>query len=193
MNRQTTLLLAAIALVLGLTVLVSEFGRAPRPGRSGSRGAYVLDIQPADIQRISVKRDYWNSFTLARTADGSWKMIDPAEEPAAGPAVEILAHILAYLPIGATIDLPMNDSERYQEYGLWEPREQITVVTGEKEYTLLFGSETIDQTGVYCVIQGQDNVYVTPAESFHILSLDLETYRASPDRSAPADTHPAED
>jgi len=57
---------------MGLLAYLSERSRThtsaqPRPS---AEGATVLSVRAGDILQVRVKRDYWNSFRLARSADG---------------------------------------------------------------------------------------------------------------------------
>ena len=187
MNRQTTWILLVITVLLAMMIFITDQTRTHRQNAvQQSKTAIVLNCKASDVQVISVKRDYWNSFTLRKTPEGTWKFIDPSDEPASMPAVNQLLGMLESLPRITVIDLPMNDSERYKEYGLWQPREQITVSAGEKEYILLLGADTKDETGVYCAILGQDNVYVTSQEAYKRLAMDMVSYRIPVAGATPA-------
>jgi len=179
MNRQTTVILFSIVAVLALILFVSEGLTPSTPRNPRVRGPRVLEINQADIQRVSVKRDYWNSFTIKREPDGSWNLVEPSNEPAYAPNVAKLLDTLEFLPTHTTINIPGNDSERYREYGLWEPKEQITLTVSDKDMTLLIGADTKDGNGVYCAVMGQDKVYVTSLVSSQALAADLNAYRAS--------------
>lgn len=185
MNRQTTWVLMVVAFFLAVVVVVSDWKRTPRQNGTVSKRPVILNVKSSDIQIVSVKRDYWNSFTVRKTPDGSWKLVDPVDEPALVTAINQLLGTLESLPVITTIDLPMNDSERYKEYGLWQPREQITLSTGDKEYTVLLGADTKDGKGIYCAILGQDNVYVTAQDAFKRLAVEMESYRISTATVAP--------
>ncbi|MCX7011094.1 MAG: DUF4340 domain-containing protein [Candidatus Sumerlaeota bacterium] len=190
MNRKATPILLAAVAVLSLMAYFSE--RTPAPPRGSAAhasGPRILDVAQEDMQQVSVKRDYWNSFTLARQNDGSWNLIDPSTEPASLEAVRRLLGALESLPALTTIDLPSDDTERYREYGLWEPRLTVTVVALDKDYTLVFGSDTPDGKGVYCAVQGQKKVYATSTNAVTSLSADLSTYRLNP-AATPAATAP---
>ena len=127
--------------------------------------------------RIRVKRDYWNTYTLERASDGSWKLVDPSSEPAAQAAVEKLLNAVECLPIVSTIDLPGDDSERHREYGLWTPSIELTVSTATESHTLTFGKQTTDGKGVYCAMIGQNKVYIVAPEAVQVLSQDMSVYR----------------
>lgn len=185
MNWRTTLVLLVVALVLGVAVLTELF-RKPRvtAGLSG-KGQRVLTVEAAEITRVRAKREYWNSYLLARAPDGSWQLQEPSTEAANPQAAQKLVQTLADLPRLAVIDLPANDAERYREYGLWVPQAEITVMTNTGEQTLLIGGDTADGAGTYCAISGQDNVYVTSPPAAAVLLAGLETYRGTGEAPAP--------
>ena len=186
MNRKATPILLAIAMAIGIITYVSE--RAAR--QSGAPGKpqtpRVLNVGQADILEVRVKRDFWNSYTLARDPDGTWNLTEPSREPASTPAVDKLLATLVNLPVIATIDLPSDDSERHREYGLWEPSLELTVKTGETEHTLLFGAATSDGAGTYVAETGCDGVFVTTKEAVQVVSTEYAAYRAGAAAGEPA-------
>jgi hypothetical protein len=180
MNRKMTPILLAAALALGLITYVSERPTATDgASATATAGTRVLDIDPADILQIRVRRDYWNSYTLKRTADGSWQLTEPSLEPASGESVNRLVDALGNLAVLNTIDLPSDDSERHREYGLWEPSMEVTVTTGAGERTLIFGTQTSDGQGTYCAESGHDRVWVTPAGTAKQVAVDASMFRIS--------------
>lgn len=178
MNRKTTGILLAAVVVLALFIFISEHGRrGALPPGVRSAGPRLLQIDQGDILRVRVKRDYWNSFTLSRSPDGSWRIVEPSDEAAAPQAVGQLLTTLESMLVLSTIDLPGDDTARYREYGLWEPSAEITVTVGNRDYTLIFGRESTEAGGIYCAIAGHDGVYVTTGAAYRLLTLDLEHYR----------------
>ena len=179
MNRKTTLILLAVLILMSLLVYFSEFARTRTSAQSqpGAEGATVLSVRTGDITQIRVKRDYWNSFHMKRTPDGTWRLLEPSSEPAAEAGVTRLLSALESLPALSVIKLASDDSERHREYGLWKPAIEITVTTTDGDQTLLVGSATADGKGVYCARLGKDGVYVTSADVVQILSQDLSVYR----------------
>ena len=180
MNRKATPILLALVILMGLLAYFTERPRASSSASAlsaAAQGATVLSVRQDDIVQVRMKRDYWNSYTLARGTDGAWKIVDPSTEPALEPAVRKLLAALEALPALTVINLPADDSERHREYGLWTPALQVTVSTQDGEQTLLVGTATADGKGVYCARAGQDKVYVTSAQALQGLSQDLAAYR----------------
>ena len=179
MKRTTTAILLAVALFLGLVSYLSQ--RAAMSGRSDARAgvARVFDFSAADIMRIRIKRDFWNSLTLTKGPEGKWRLVEPSSEAASSSAVNQLLASLENLAITTTIDLPADDSERHREYGLWQPSLALSVATLEKEVSLVFGSPTADGKGTYCAQVGRDNVYVVPTEAVTVLASEPSVYQQS--------------
>ena len=179
MNRKTTPLLLALVVLMSLLVYFSERARTRTAAqtRPVTEGATVLSVRTGDITQIRVKRDYWNSFRMARSPDGAWKLTEPASEPAAEAGVTRLLSALESLPALSVINLPADDTERHRQYGLWKPAIEITVTTSEGDQTLLVGAATADGKGVYCARLGKDGVFVTSAEAVQAISQDLSAYR----------------
>jgi len=181
MNRKATpiLLLAMVAMIV--LAVATEWPRSSASTvatRAGAPSARVLNVNQGDLLRIRVKRDYWNSYTLARSPEGAWRLTDPSDEPASESAVRTLLATVESLPAVSIIDLPSDDSERHRQYGLWSPSLELTVSTSEGDQTVTFGTQTADNKGVYCARIGQDKVYVTTPEAVQVLSQDLNVYRS---------------
>ena len=187
MNRRTSLILLVALVAMSLVVYFTERPRKSPGSESAEhpQGSRVLEVNSEDILQVQVKRDFWNSYTLSRGADGVWRLIDPSSESAMEANVRKLLDVLAALPVLTTIDLPQDDSERHRQYGLWKPSLELTASRANGTDTLIFGTQTEDGKGIYCAISGRDKVYVIPPESFQVLSQDLAAYRQDKALSSP--------
>jgi Domain of unknown function (DUF4340) len=192
MNRRITPILLAIVVLLALLAYISERPSHAKTAKSGNEktagegradadkqasGARLFEIDQSDIQQVRVKKDYWNTYALQRGSDGSWKLVEPSAEPVAAAAVNTLLSTIETLPVLSVIDMLSDDSERYRQYGLWEPAVEVTISDNKEAHTLRVGSPTTDGKGVYCVVVGRNKVYVTTPEAVRILSADLSVYR----------------
>jgi hypothetical protein len=181
MNRKITPILLAVVAFLGLFAFLTQRNRQYDSTQDTvPRSARVLPMESSQFQQIRIQRDFWNSFALTRQGDGDWRLTEPSDEPVKQEAARRLAQQLADLTILTTVDLPTDDSERYREYGLWEPELQIAVTTLEEERNISIGSMTSDGRGYYCAVGGVDDVYTIPAEAMRVLAADLSSYRESP-------------
>ncbi len=187
MNRKTTPILVALVVLMSLLAYFSERARTHTTAQSAptTEGATVLSVRSGDITSIRMKRDYWNSFRLARSPEGVWRLTEPSNEAASEAGVTRLLNALESLPAISVINLPADDTERHRQYGLWKPAIEITVGTTEGDQTLLVGSSTADGKGVYCARLGKDGVFVTSAEAVQVLSQDLSAYRQEKNASQP--------
>ncbi|RJP25925.1 MAG: hypothetical protein C4527_16410 [Candidatus Omnitrophota bacterium] len=176
MNKRLTLFLAIVATVLGLLTLLTQ-KKYRSDMRSGSRSQSVLRIPANQMLRIEVKTDYWNSFSLERDESGKWALVEPSREAADESAVNRLIDNLSDLPILAEFDSPVDDTERYQQYGLWSPRGEILVMTADEEVLLQFGSDSAMPAGVYCATNRDDKIHVISTDAFETLVAPLDHYR----------------
>ncbi len=181
MNPRSSLYLLAALLVMSLVVYFAERPNSVSKAESIEHpsGSRVLEMAPEDILQVQVKRDFYNSYTLSRGADGAWRIIDPSSEPAGEANVGKLLESLANLTVITTIDLPQDDSERHRQYGLWKPSLEVTVSRANRSDTVMFGAQSEEGTGVYCALAGHDKVYVIPKGLLPGLSQDLSVYRQS--------------
>lgn len=180
MNRKITPYLIAAMLLLGWLAYLSERPRRAGAVRSRAVSASVLGIPKEDILRLRMQKDFWNSYVLARNPDGQWMMEEPARGAANTTEVRRLLETVTLLPVLQVLDMPGDDAERHREYGLWTPALEITLSTPSGATTLMFGSRTPDESGVYAVVHGTSRVYVVPAASFGILERGADTYRETP-------------
>lgn len=183
MNRKSTVILACLVFVMALVALLSS--RAGRvANRYGQTGIGGIGIDPDTLLQVRVQRDYWNTFTLERDLSGRWNLVEPSSEEAFSAAVNELIDLLARFPVVTRLDLPAGDSERFREYGLWEPSLEVMLTTVDGARVLQLGRETTDGTGVYCALEGEDGVMVTTQQAAQMLSRDLEAYRVPPAEQA---------
>lgn len=179
MNRKATPFLLAVVVVLGILVYWIEApARRSEPAETRrAAGAVILTIPEETMTLVRIKRDYWNSFALSRTATGTWQLSEPAVEAVSlSPVLELLAQLVT-LPVLSTIDLPHDQADRRREYGLWTPVAEVTVAGHDSEQTIQIGASTPDGKGVYCSKVGEDRVYVTSDEAVKVLTRDLAVYR----------------
>ena len=182
MNRKLTPYLIAALLVLGLLAFLSERPRRAAEKGVASRAAApaVVDVPRDNILRLRMKKDFWNSYVLGKDEGGQWSMEEPSRGHAVEAEVRRLLETVTALPILRTLDIPGDDAEKRREYGLWSPTLEITLSTPDGATTLLFGSSTPDETGVYVAVHGQSRVHVTPKTAFDVLQRNADTYRKSP-------------
>lgn len=178
MSSKSTPFLLAGAVIMGLLAFLSTRSHDADPRVAQVAADRILPLSQGEMREIRVKQDFWNTFALSRTTDGSWELSEPATEPASQAAANRLAETLEVLPFLERIDTPADDTERYREFGLWEPRLTVTVASSESQYTIAFGADTADGKGVYCALEGRDEVYVTPAAHLKVVAAGYESYRA---------------
>lgn len=184
MNRQLTYsLLLCVAILGGLIILIDSatWFRGNHRIRSSPR---IIQVEPQDILKIRVLRDYWNTFTLSRNAEGSWYMAEPTREPADIAYAARLLETLANLPRLEILGSIADDRERYREYGLWHPSVQVTLTSVDREWQLAFGAETPDGKGVYVSRMDNDEVFITSKEAFDIIITDAGYYRKAENRGS---------
>ncbi len=180
MNKTLTPYLLAAVILLGLLAFLSE--RPRRSGGSRPRGGanVVVRVNPEDILRLRMRRDFWNSYTLAKNENGRWIMEEPSRGDVQEAPVRQLLETLTMLPVLQVLDMPGDDSERYREYGLWEPSLEMTISATDGVTTLMFGAKTSDESGIYATVHGISRVYVIPAAAYAILQRGVDDYRTGP-------------
>jgi len=175
MNRKVTPALIATVLILGIAAFLTREKRLG--GATAPAGARILTLAIPDVQEVRVQRDFWNSFTLTRQADGLWRLTEPVDEAAAPDAARRLLDQLAGLAPFESIDLPSDDSERHREYGLWQPELELVVSTADERHVLLVGAQTASGENYYATVVGRDAVHTISAAAVEVLGAALTSYR----------------
>ncbi len=120
----------------------------------------VLDVDPANVRRITVARDGMEE-SVVRDAQGHWTADSP---PDAKVMDDSVAGVLRVLSVMRADRVESASVTNPAAYGLGERAARLTLGlsgTGGIQKTLTVGSETADGK-VYAALQGQDVVFVLP-------------------------------
>lgn len=175
MNRATPIVLAVLCALLAAFILFFET-EWQSTDVVVERAKRLYDIPAGEIDWLSIKNPA--DRVVIKKSGGKWKLEEPVELPADGPAVASFVRRLADLEFARQFDAP--DIEKGLEvYGLVPPTVVLRARWDGEEIELRLGARTPTGTGVYA--QTRKNVrrvYAIDAAILDILSRPASDWRS---------------
>ena len=141
-----------LALLVLLLVPVAYFAskeyRNPTPATDTKKLEKVFSVESDKIEEVAIKSESGERTTL-RKAGADWQVVAPADgAPAAADASEVsgITSNLSTLEQQRVID---ENAQDLKEFGLAEPRIEVTFKAGGEPQTLQIGAKT--PTGQRCL------------------------------------------
>lgn len=163
-------LLLAVALGLGAYLYFVESKKTP--GDEAPKKDKVFAVEADKIDEITIKAEAGDRTTLKKSG-AKWQVVQPeATEPDAA-AVSGLASNLSSVEIQRVID---ENPGNLKDFGLADPRVQVTFKAGGKEQTLQIGSKTPSGTDLYAKLGDQKKVFLISSfldSTFNRTTFDL--------------------
>ena len=128
-------------------------------GEDGPKKDKVFAVEADKIEEIALKSESGERTRLQKSGEG-WKVVAPA---AAEPDTSEMAGItsnLASLELGRVVDENPPD---LKEYGLAQPRIEVSFKSGGKEHSLLIGQKTPPASDLYAKRGDSNQVFLIPA------------------------------
>ena len=150
------LLLLVVGAGLGAYVYFVESKRDPSDADKKDK---VFSIESDKIDELVVKSESGERTTLKK-AGTEWKIVEPVAAESDGAAVSGLTSNLSTLEIQRVIDENPGD---LAEYGLAEPRMEVTFKAGGQEHRLLIGRKTPPATDLYAKLGSSTRVFLIPS------------------------------
>jgi len=173
--RKTTLIILALAIVLGGAVYYFDWKRGNEPKPEAFKRAYTL--QASDIV----------SFTLshpARLADpairfsktgGTWQIVAPIET---GADQSIVDGIVDQIAGADVLQTEPGSPDRLKAYGLDPPQASLEMqLANGTKHTLLVGAKTFTGDSVYAIVDVAKNVSLLPELLSTSTARTLDTLR----------------
>jgi hypothetical protein len=163
------LLLLVVAGGLGAYLYFVESKRDPA---DADKKAKVFTVEADKIDELVVKSESGDRTTLKKTGT-EWQIVEPVATPSDGAAVSGLTSNLSTLELQRVID---ENPQDLGEYGLKEPRLEVTFKSGGKEQRLLVGRKTPAATDLYAKLGDSPRVFLIPGfvdTTFNKTTFDL--------------------
>ena len=163
-------LLLVVAVGLGAYVYLVESKR-PADGDAAKKDK-VFGVEADSIDEITVKAEAGDRTTLKKNG-ADWHIVQPiAAEPDAAEVSGLVSN-LSSVEVQRVIDENPAD---LKEFGLADPRVQVTFKSGGKAHTLQLGSKTPTGTDVYARLGDQKKVFLVSSfldSTFNRTTFDL--------------------
>jgi Domain of unknown function (DUF4340) len=163
------LVLLVVALGLGAYLYFVESKREPG---SADRKDKVFTVEADKIEEMTIKSESGDRTTL-RKSGTDWQIVQPVTTASDGAAASGLTTNISTLEIQRIIEENPGD---LAEYGLAQPRIEISFKIGGQEHQLQIGRKTPPGTDLYAKLGDQQRVFLVPAfieSTFNKTTFDL--------------------
>ena len=162
-----------ILLVIAIPLGWYTYRDSTKPADSGApKRDKVFTVEADKIEEISLKSESGERTRLQK-AGNEWKIVAPAGPPPDSNEISSVASGIASLEMERVIDENPPD---LKEYGLAQPRIEVTFKADGKEQTLLLGQKTPPGTDLYAKRAGETKVFLIPGHlesAFNKTAFDL--------------------
>jgi hypothetical protein len=162
--------LLAILIALGAYLYFVESKRTP--GEDTEKKNKVFAVESDAIDEITIKAEAGDTTTL-RKSGAEWQIVAPANAPADGAEISGLTMNLASLEEERVIDENPGD---VKQFGLAEPRVEVTFKSGGQEQKLFIGAKTPTGGDVYARTAASAKVFLIASyldSTFNRTAFDL--------------------
>ena len=148
------------------------FVESKRDPSDADKKAKVFTVEPDKIDEMTIKSESGERTTLKKTGT-EWQIVAPVAAQPDGAAVSGLTSNLSTLEIQRVID---ENPQDLAEYGLAQPRVEVTFKAGGKEHRLQIGRKTPAATDLYAKLGDEKRVFLIPSfvdATFNKTTFDL--------------------
>ncbi len=163
------LLLLVVALGLGGYLYFVESKREPGDSEKKDK---VFTVESDKIDEITVKAESGEQTTLKKTGT-DWQIVQPTSAQSDSAVVSGFATNLSTLEVQRIIE---ENPQDLAEYGLAQPRVEVTFKAGGQEQRLLIGRKTPPGTDLYAKLGNQQRVFLISSyldSTFNKTTFDL--------------------
>ncbi|HEX2973716.1 MAG TPA: DUF4340 domain-containing protein, partial [Tepidisphaeraceae bacterium] len=173
MNFRTTLVMLALVVVVGLTLLIVN--RSHNDSSTDTSTAnQLITFDPATVTNVTVTAADAKRLVLERTG-AAWRMVEPVSAPADAFAVDNLVRALANIQSRGQVKLTGNDASAA---GLDQPRYQAELRDAAgKTVAVKVGNRMTIGDNVYLQLASDKTVHVVSGELYDQLDKPFTTYR----------------
>jgi hypothetical protein len=174
MKPRTTLLLVALALLVGAVVVLDYYKGTPTE-EARARRKRLLDLQAKDITRLELVRT--NQTILLEKSGEHWQVTKPINTRASSPAVNSILDELEFAERDRLLTAKELEGTSPADFGLHAPRLRLTVHRKKGTATLLFGSETPTKDAIYAQLEGRNEILLARKSTYDRLDRTLDELR----------------
>jgi len=149
-------LLLVIAIGLGAYVYFVESKRDPLDGDKKDK---VFTVEADKIDELTIKSEAGERTVLKKTGT-EWQIVEPVATPPDSAAVSGLTSNLSTLELQRVID---DNPADVAEYGLTQPRIEVTFKAGGQEHRLQIGRKTPPGSDLYAKLADSKRVFLIPS------------------------------
>jgi hypothetical protein len=162
-----------VLLVIAVPLDWYAYRDSSKPADSGeAKRDKVFTVEADKIAEISLKSESGERTRLQKSG-AEWKIVAPAGAPPDSNEISSVASGIASLEMDSVIDENPPD---LKEFGLAQPRIEVTFKADGKEQTLLIGQKTPPGTDLYAKRAGETKVFLIPGHlesTFNKTTFDL--------------------
>lgn len=163
------LLLLVVGLGLGGYLYFVESKRDPS---DADKKAKVFTVESDKIDEFTVKSESGERTSLKKTGS-DWQIVEPVASPTDNANVSGITGNLSSLELGRVID---ENAQDVSEYGLSQPRIEVTFKAGGQSHRLFIGRKTPAGSDLYARIDDSKRVFLVPSfvdTTFNKTTFDL--------------------
>jgi len=182
--QRTPIILFAIAVLLGSTVLLYETQRGAKQEEALSSAQKLFPFQESDVQAFTLTTPlYTRSFAKVSATQKTpspslnaspvpqlWQMTAPKKTTASEGSVAFLLNLIGTGTSEKTLTIP---TVRLSEFGLDKPQATIDItLQNQTKHRLVLGNPDFNRSFLYAQIDPPKSS--TPEQTIHLVSLDFE-------------------
>jgi hypothetical protein len=153
---RSLLVLIVIAIALGWYA----YRDSQRPENDGPKKDKVFSVEAEAINEITIRSEGGERTELRKSADKGWQIVAPATAPPDPAEISGLTMNLSTLEVQRVVDENPPD---LGEYGLGQPRIEVSFKAGGEPQTLLLGLKTPPGTDLYAKRGASNTVFLIPS------------------------------
>jgi len=174
MSRLATIFLVVVAVFLsvfvGVTLHLRSAGVSTKPV-----GSPLLAFDPDDIRGIKIHNGD-ASIELKRSYSGWQTMPEPGDQASAETINQLMETARTTLVLDRIRTGKTGDRRKLSEYGLHKSQLQLDF-SGDRDLSLLFGKDAVDESRVYVRFENSGDVYVIPNKLSRMIQRPLQEFR----------------
>lgn len=202
--QRSTIVLVAVALLLGGVVLLTQTRQAAGPNRSRlaqgeTEAAPVFGFEEAEVVELQIETQS-QAVTFERDEAGFWQMTEPENQPAEEAAI---AFLLSRLTTDGLLQTTTIDAANQAEFGLDVPLATVALMLADgTTHDLVLGDPDFSGQNYYALIDpeaiplsaeaGEVEAAIVSENVFNGIDRPLEEWQAVVDEASPTETDEAE-